>query len=113
MDPRTSLHIEDPWLYYIQIGIKKVEGRKGTLAKYKHWIGCGVCFYNAERKIPVLIKDIRHYPDLYSYLDTEGYNNVMPWADSYQEAVEAYHKFNNDENIELSGGMLAIVIELL
>ena len=64
-----QLHVKDPWLYYIQIGQKTVEGRRGTYDKFKKWIGNKVYFYNDERKIPVKVIDVHHYKDLYEYLN--------------------------------------------
>jgi len=65
----NSLHVRDPWLYYIQIGEKTIEGRKGDIKKYEQWINQKVYFYNDERKIPVKVLKIVHYKDLYSYLN--------------------------------------------
>ena len=113
LDPRFSLSVRDPWLYYIQIGKKTVEGRKGDKNKYTHWIDKKVYFYNDNRKIPVKVTDIRHYDDLYKYLDSEGFDNVMPGIKTYQNAVNEYHKFYSDEDIKRAGGMLGIVVELI
>lgn len=113
MDPKFSLTIRDPWLFYIQTGKKTVEGRKGNKDKYKHWIGQKVYFYNQDRKIPVKVTEIRHYQDLYAYLDAEGFAKVMPGMKSYQDVVNEYHKFYSDESIKESGGMLGIVVELV
>ena len=108
-----SLVVDDPWLYYIQIGEKTVEGRSGSLEKFKKHIGKKAIFYNKDRKFPVLIKDVRHYDTLYEYLDEEGYENVLPDIESYEKAVEIYHKFYSDEKIKNAGGMNALVIELI
>jgi ASC-1-like (ASCH) protein len=113
LDPRFSLSVRDPWLYYIQIGKKTVEGRKGNKDKYSHWIGHKVYFYNNERKIPVKVKEIRHYDDLYKYLDNEGFDKVMPGMKSYQDVVNEYHKFYSDDAIKEAGGMLGIVVDLV
>lgn len=113
MDSQFSLHVRDPWLKYIQIGIKTVEGRRGNSDKFKHWLGQKVYFYNDDRKIPVMIKEIHHYPDLYAYLDKEGYNKVLPGVDNYRAAVDIYHEFYSDDSIKEVGGMLGIVVELI
>lgn len=112
MNLNYSLYVRDPWLYYIQIGIKKVEGRKGNPEKFKHWIGKKVYFFNNERKIPVYVEEIRHYPDLSSYLDNEGFENVLPGIKSKEHATQIYNEFYDDDVIKKAGGMLAIVVSL-
>jgi len=106
------LHVRDPWLDYIQNGIKVVEGRKGNIAKYINWIGKKITFYNEVRKVEVEVLKLEHYDDLYSYLEKEGYNKVLPNIESYDTAVDEYHKFYSDEDIKIAGGMVAIYIKV-
>ena len=51
--------------------------------------------------------------NLYIYLDKEGYKYVLPGVQSYEEAVDIYHKFYSDDKIEESGGMCAIVVKVV
>jgi len=108
-----ELHVQDPYLFYIQIGLKIVEGRRGNINKFSHWIGKKVYFFNSERKIPVIVEQIRWYKNLYDYLDAENYKNVIPDAKSIDDAIDIYHRFYSDDNIEKSGGMLAIQIKII
>lgn len=109
-DNMFTLKVSEPWLGYIASGRKRVEGRTGGANKWRQWIGTDAIFFNDNRRITVKIIDIRHYDTLYDYLDNEGYSNVMPHAHSYQDAVDAYHKFYSDNDIIKRGGMLAIEI---
>ena len=113
IDPKFSLSVRDPWLFYIQTGIKTVEGRTGNLEKFKHWIDQKVYFFNRERKIPVKVIKIRHYPDLYTYLKEEGYDKVLPTIKSFEDAVDMYHEFYSDQIIKSAGGMLAIEVKII
>ena len=108
-----SLHVRDPWLFYIQSGQKSVEGRRGNKKRYNHWLNQKVYFYNDDRKVLVKVVDIRHYEDLYQYLKKEGYEKVLPRIDNLEEAVKIYHQFYSDEDIRIAGGMLAIQVELI
>lgn len=108
-----TLHIKDPWLYYIQIGEKKIEGRRGPKEKHAKWIGQEVSFFNNKRKIPVRVTEIRHYNTLREYLTKEGVPNALPGVKTLEEAEKIYHEFYSDESIEQAGGMNAIVFDLV
>ena len=108
-----TLHVKDPWLFYIQTGEKKIEGRQGSREKFAKWIGSEVSFYNDKRKIPVEVTDVRHYDNLYQYLDKEGVENAVPGIQTKEEAVKIYHGFYSDESITSKGGMNAIVVKLV
>lgn len=110
---QPMLPVRDPWLYYIQTGIKTVEGRTGNKHKFDNWLGKTVIFFNKLRKIPVQVTHINHYKNLHDYLDVEGYQKCLPEIGSYENAVNEYHKFYSDEQIEKAGGMLAIHIKLI
>lgn len=107
-----SLHVSDPWLYYIQLGIKTVEGRKGPISKYSDWIGKKVYFYNQDRKIPVEITTIRKYNNLVDYINSEKIKNIAPQFDNIDQVISAYHQFYSDSDIS-QNGMLALQIKLL
>lgn len=108
-----TLGIKDPWLFYIQTGEKKVEGRMGDSNKYQSWIGKTVKFMNRTRMFPVKVIAVRHYSTLYEFLDREGFNKVLPGIKSYTDAVSLYHQFYNDELIKNKGGMVAIEVSLI
>lgn len=92
---------------------EKGRGSSRDENKFKNWLGNVVYFFNSRRKIPVRVVSIRHYENLYQYLDAEGYDKVLPGIKSYQEAVDMYHQFYPDDLIKKAGGMLAIEIELV
>ncbi len=109
----TTLEVRDPWLYYIQIGKKNVECRMGNPSKYAHWVGKKIYFENKERRIPVRVLAVRHYPDLLTYLNTEGFEKVLPGKKTLQAAMDIYHEIYSDEKIREAGGMIALEIKLL
>lgn len=109
---QIKLSVRDPWLYYITKGQKTVEGRKGSYEKFRKWIGKNVILFNEINQQSVWIKDVRHYDDLYQYLDAEGFDKVLPGVESYEHAVQIYHTFYSDDNIRESGGMNALEISL-
>lgn len=108
-----SLSIRDPWLFYIQKGIKTVEGRRGGPTKYNDWLNKTVSFYNDKRKIPVKVIAVRHYLTLDDFLDAEGWEKVMPGIESRKEVKRLYNEFYTDESIKEAGGMVAIQVELV
>lgn len=110
---QITLSVRDPWLTYIEKGIKTVEGRTGNEEKFKNWIGKEVIFFNSKKKILVKVLDVHHYKTLYEYLDNEGFKNVLPGIPSYQEAVDIYHQFYDDEKIKNAGGMCGIVVKVI
>ncbi|ARF10664.1 ASCH domain protein [Hokovirus HKV1] len=106
------LPIRDPWLTYIEIGKKTVEGRLGNYNKFKKWINKDVTFFNSKKSIIVHVIDVRCYNTLYEYLDKEGFDKVLPGVNTYQEAVDIYHEFYSDERIKAAGGMCGIVVKV-
>lgn len=108
-----KLHVQDPWLQFIQEGKKTVEGRRGNKERFSSWIGKEAIFFNKERSVRVLIKDVRCYSDLYQYLDNEGWDKVLPGVKSRDAAIETYHQWYSDEQIEYSGGMCGIEVEVM
>lgn len=111
-DNYIKLPVRDPWLYYIQIGNKTVEGRRGTHEKFASWINKKILLVNKERMIPVIVTDIKHYPDLYSYIDGEGVEKIAPQLSTKEQVIEEYHKFWSDDEIAKAGGMVAIYFKL-
>lgn len=119
---KVDLHVEEPWLSYIETGDKTVEGRAGPRGKYDHLIGQIVKFYNESREVYVTVVKVNHYGSLREYLEGEGLKNVLPCANSYDEAVSAYHGVYSkyfqsgdtlDSFIERRGGMLGLRINVV
>ena len=121
------MNIQEPWLYHIQQGTKKIEGRRGNEKKYEHLLGQIVCFYNDERTVFVKVIELHHYKNLYDYFDAEIYSIALPGIDSYEKAVDTYYSFYvkdksivgaekiklAEESIKEEGGIVAIIFELI
>jgi ASC-1-like (ASCH) protein len=103
-----KLHVQEPWLSKIINGEKTVEGRKGSIEKFKDFIGNVITLYNENKSIQVYVHSIRHYPTLLEYLNVEGFAKVLPGVKDIGEAIDVYHKFYADEQIKEAGGMCAL-----
>lgn len=110
---QITLGIRDPWLFYIQTGKKKIEGRLGNGNAFQDWIGKIIKLVNKTRSFPVKVIDVRHYNTLYDFLNAEDYQSVLPGIKSMDEAIDTYHKFYSDTLIKEKGGICAIEIELV
>jgi len=110
---KIELSVRDPHLYYIQIGKKTIECRKGNANKFKHWIGQKVYFWNSDRKIPVIIEEIRHYDNLYDFIKNEDYKKVMPNMNSEQDTINFIHTIYSDDVINKAGGICAMQIKIV
>lgn len=107
--------VQEPHFSQIQLGIKTVEGRRGTLEKFKDHIGKIAYFLNKDgsQDIPVKITDVKCYPDLYMFLVEVGYKKAIPNSKNIWDAVAEYHKFYSDASIKESGGMCGLHFQLV
>jgi len=88
-----DLEIQDPWLSYIQQGTKTVEGRVGPIGKFDEVLaqpGYNLLLKNDQQQFPVKLVKVVHYPDLESYLRSEGWERVAPHTGSFEVARSAY-----------------------
>lgn len=109
----VCLPVKEPWLGFIKSGVKTVEGRLGSANKYTSWIGKTGYFFNRTSKIQVKVIDVRHYKNLYDYLDAEGFDKVLPGIKSRDEAINIYHQYYPDDLIARVGGMCGIVVQVV
>jgi ASC-1-like (ASCH) protein len=107
----NNLTVRDPWLYYIQIGLKTIEGRRGDKNKFKNWIGETLTLWNSKRVVPTKVTDVRWYPTLAAYLDGEDLSKLAPHLKTRADVEKAYYDIWSDDEIKKSGGMCAIVVD--
>jgi len=115
------LHIQSPWFDKILSGKKTIEGRNGPLSKFTNYIDKLILITNDVNNALVKIIDVKHYDNLYDYVNESGWRNIAPHTNSYEETIEAYRQIKNsdgeyvfsDEMIKLKGGINAIYIKLL
>lgn len=100
------LHVDEPWLELISSGKKTVEGRSGPDDKFRYMIDSVITLYNDTRSIKMILADVRHYSTLKDYLMVEGWKNVAPHLNSYDEVYDAYLDFGCD----WSQGINALVL---
>lgn len=85
---QREVNTQQPWYSLILSGRKTVEARPGRtcgdLARANIRLVCG----NHSRVMSVV--SVHHYDDLDSYLTGEGWQNVAPHTNSFEEARAAY-----------------------
>ena len=109
------MSVRDPWLGLIADGRKTVEGRAGPESKSRHLVGGRLTFFNDGGLVPEVATEVvavRHYPDLYTYLDQEQ-RQAAPQFVSRDDAARAYHEFYPDRLIAERGGICAIEFKKL
>ena len=105
-----TLHVRAPWLEEIAAGRKTIEGRAGPASKFERLIGAPIILFSEQRQIIVTVTAVRHYPDLYSFIDGEGFKKTSPHLPTREATIEAYHEFYPDELVAERGGMCALQI---
>lgn len=92
------------------------KGRTGGPGKFDEWVGEDVRIYNGRISVISTVVAVRHYPDLGSYLEGEGWEHVAPHTGSALEAVCAYRAVKMEdgtrvfsvERVAARGGIWAI-----
>jgi ASC-1-like (ASCH) protein len=107
------LNVKKPWITEIKGGRKTIEGRKGNVEKYQHWIGKEAIFRDEDTTILVNVKGVRHYKDIHEYLENEDLTQVAPHIENDKEKVlEAYRELGiTDDIIKAAGGFNGIIVE--
>lgn len=103
--------VRDPWCYYIQIGKKVLEIRRGTKDKFQDLVGQKVMIQNFERKFPARVTSITHYETLDQLLNKENVDELVP-GKSKDEIKKIYNEFWSDKDIEDSGGLLVFRLDI-
>ena len=90
-----------PLMQQIIDGTKTVEGRKNSEIYQKVKVGDTIILKDNNRgaEIACLIKAIRKYPDIKTYLENE-IKNALPSASTINEGLDVYHTFIKDEEIQ-------------
>ena len=115
---------ECPVFDYIISGDKMVEGRKNSPTYHDLKIGDFIVFQcnesneSNERSQKVKIIGLRKYETLENYIDTEGFNNVLPNIGNRSNAIRLYNSWTSEEDREclrlLYGyGFLAIELKIV
>lgn len=115
------LKVQSPWFDEILSGRKIIEGRNGPLSKFNDFINKTILITNDINNVSVNVLNVKHYDNLYDYVNESGWQNVAPHTNSYEETIKAYRQIKDcdgkyvfsDEMIKLKGGMNAIYLKLL
>jgi ASC-1-like (ASCH) protein len=111
---------QDPWIDEIISGKKTVEARVGTVDQYEKMVGKKVKIVGSGKKVIAKVTAIRHYKDLDSFLQKEGWKAVAPQTKSEKAAKEAYleitskngAKIYDDVLVRDKGGIVALEFEI-
>lgn len=108
-----EIHCEEPWFTKIKQGVKTVEGRKfsNKLASLKS--GEILKFCCANNSLLTQVVKVVPYKSIDEYLHSEGFSKVLPGIESFQEALDVFLGYNNNEGQDTSGGFLAIHIKVM
>lgn len=108
-----EINCDEPWFSKIKQGLKTVEGRKfsNKFASLKSGEILKFCCNNDS--FLTQVTKVVPYKSVDEYLNLEGISKVLPGIDNFQEALEVYLGFNSVEEIESSGGFLAIHIKVM
>jgi ASC-1-like (ASCH) protein len=115
--------VQGDWFTEIFKGRKTVEGRASCYGKYHKWLGKIIRLRGTdERSIIVRIINIRHYLDLDSYIEGEGWQKIAPHMYSNESTKEAYMNiwmpdsisrvFSSDRVMQ-RGGINAVELEIV
>ena len=114
------LLVQEPWFSEIKQGRKTVEGRTGHPLKFYHCLDQHIKLVEPKTKefLLVHVTHIRHYPDLYSYITAEGWQQVAPQCKNNDIALQAYRQVllkngqpaYSDLYVQQQGGVIALSI---
>ena len=113
--------VQNVWFDLIKAGRKTVEGRTGHPGKYDNFVGKRTTLRGSDGgDIVRLVKAVRHYDTLVSYIQGEGWETIAPHTGSNKDAFAAYMDILMDdgslvfslERVKKRGGMNAIELEM-
>jgi ASC-1-like (ASCH) protein len=120
-----DMDIQRPWIDYVKSGHKTVEGRTGPLGKFDHLIGRVITIVETGNELDSFkarILAVRHYDDLPSYVETEGWQKIAPHTGSNRGTYSAYADIvMGDDNVQVfsperiqkRGGINAIELQIV
>ena len=104
-----EINIQEPYFTQVKRGVKKVEGRLNKSKFLEMKIGDEILL-NEEIKLKIVNKTI--YKSFRDMIIFEGVKNVIPLAESIEEAENVYYKFYTKED-EYNFGVVAIEIKII
>lgn len=98
-----SLPIQKRYLKYIRDNSKSVEGRilKGKAATVS--VGDILYFSDIARQVEA----VEYHDSFADMLEAVGFENAIPDAHNFEEALQVYHSFTNYENLAETYGVVA------
>lgn len=107
-----KIHCQEPWFSKIKLGLKTVEGRKYNSKYHNLKSGDLLEFHCDDERFITEVIEVRTYKTLQEYLEVEGFKNVLPGVNSFEEAVAIYLQYNSREELSKAGGFIGIHIRI-
>jgi ASC-1-like (ASCH) protein len=124
--PEPMSPVQGDWFVEIVAGRKTVEGRASAVGEYDSYIGTIIALrgnMNGVITNPIFVEvtDVRHYPDLDSYLAGEGWQRVAPHMSNNKATRKEYLAIKKSdgtqvfspERIKERGGINAVEMKLI
>lgn len=113
--------VQQQWFELIQLGLKTIEGRRGTVAQWEQYVGkVGAFTCSDGQVIHVRITGIRHYTTLDAYL-AECWKHAAPQCASVEAAKQDYLLIRDangetvfdDASVAEKGGIVALNVAVV
>ena len=101
---------QHPYIELITEGKKKAEGRVYSEKIRKFSANKTLCLYNKVSYVLCRIISLNVYKTFEEMLHQEGISNMLPFTDSFDEAIKIYNSFPGSERVKTYGAV-AIVLE--
>lgn len=103
------LHVQEPFLNHIQMGLKCIEGRLGK-PKYRSLVPDQLLCFNDV--CSVHLTAVHAYTSFRALLEAESLETVLPGVKTVSEGVDVYYRFYTAEE-ERQWGVVALHFTLL
>lgn len=92
-----------PFFEYIVSGIKKAEGRIATdyISSFK--VGERLLLQARGEFVICEISYLNFYSSFEEMLSSEGFKNMVPFVDSFEEALKVYNSFPGSNRVKKNG----------
>lgn len=97
---------------HLRDGLKTVQGCPGSADRFEACIGKYAQIKCGPDNLLMKVIAVRHYPNIYEFLDNEGVESVAPYAKSRESLINRYHKVRSDYEIQALGGICAVELIL-
>lgn len=94
-----------PFIDLIRSGEKKAEGRVYSQTIRRFQVGKTLCLYSRDQRLVCQITDLHVYPSFEKMIQGEGFRNMIPFANTEQEALRIYQSFPGAMRVKVFGAV--------